>query len=337
MRTPPVTASPLRPARLALLLAGLAVSAAAAPVGLAPAGLAAQDVNVLLPTDSIEARLASGAFEILDRRGSRFEGDRTSRVALSYPDGVMLVTKWARSAPGGETFNNVPRYEMAAYEVQKLFLDESEFVVPPTVARAFTLDWYRELEPGASATFRNTKSVVVVLQYWLVNVTGTDFWDAARFEADTVYARHLANFNILTHLIFHGDENAGNYLISRAPDNPRVFSVDNGVAFSGDVSDRGHNWRRLRVDRLPATTVERLRSVTREELVRQLETVVEFRVLDDGTLEAVEPGPNLSPNRGVRRSGDRIQLGLTAREINGVWSRLERLLRDVDRGSTSVF
>ncbi len=322
---------------MALLMAGLAAAAVGAAGALAPAGVAAQDVNVLLPTDTIEARLAAGPFEILDRRGSRFEGDRTSRVALSYPDGVMLVTKWARSAPGGETFNNNPRYELAAYEIQKLFLDESEYVVPPTVARAFPLDWYRELEPGATATFTGTQSVMVVLQYWLVNVTGTDFWDEDRFQADTLYARHLANFNILTHLIFHGDQNAGNYLISRSPENPRVFSVDNGLAFSGEVSDRGHHWRRLRVDRLPASTVERLRGMTREELVRRLETVAEFRVLDDGTLEAVEPGPNLQPRRGVRRSEDRIQLGLTAREINGVWRRLEGLLRDVDRGDTGVF
>lgn len=308
-----------------VLLAGLA------------SGAGAQDGNILMPVHTIEERLAAGSFEILDRRGSRFEGDRTSRIALSYPDGTMLVAKWARSAPGGEAFNNVPRFELAAYEVQKLFLAEPEYVVPPTVPRVFPLDWYRELEPGAAATFPKTRSVLVVLQYWLFDVTGDGFWDPARFAADSVYARHFANFNILTHLVFHADENVGNYLISRTASNPRVFSVDNGVAFSSDASDRGHQWRRLRVERLPAATVARLRSLTREDVVRQLETLAEFRILEDGTLEATEPTQNIQPRRGVRRSGDRVQLGLTSREISGVWSRIERLLRDVDSGRVGTF
>ena len=41
----------------------------------------------------------------------------------------------------------------------------------------------------------------------------------------------MANFNVFTYLVSHNDENEGNYLISGVEDNPRVFSVDNGLAF----------------------------------------------------------------------------------------------------------
>lgn len=298
---------------------------------------AAQDPNILLPVDSVETLLTRGEFEVMAQQGSRFEGDRTARTALSFTDGTMMVSKWAPAAPGGETFNNVPRYEIAAYEIQKLFLEDAELVVPPTVARAFPLAWYRELDPDVEATFRDTRSVVVVLQYWLFNVTNDEIWDRDRFDADTAYARNFANFNILTYLIRHSDENQGNYLMSRNEDNPRVFSVDNGVAFASQHSDRGYRWRRIRVDRLPAATIDRLRRIAPDDLVRRLETVAEFRVEPDGLLTRVYPGPALDPHEGVRREGDRIQFGLTRTEIDGIRDRLERLLNNVDRGRIELF
>ena len=304
-------------------------------LALFPATAEAQ--GILLPTDSIERLLRDEPFEIIDRRGSRFEGDRTSRVALTFADGTLIPAKWAPAPPGGETFNNVPRYELAAYELQKLFLDEADYVVPPTVVRAFPLDWYRELDPHVRPTFARTGSVLVALQYWLFNVSPDDVWDRGRFQSDTTYARHFADFNIFTYLARHGDENEGNYLISRSADNPRVFAVDNGVAFGSDRSDRGDRWRHLRVDRLPAGTVARLRSITDEQLTEALESLAEFYVLPGGELEQVEPGNPIENGWGVRRSGNVIQLGLTPREIADVRARLERLLDDVDSGRIAVF
>lgn len=304
-------------------------------------GVEAQDSNVILPVDSIERLLMHEPFEVVDRRPSRgLEGERTDRTALTFADGTMLVAKWARGPAGGDAFNNNPRFERAAYELQKLFLDESEYVVPPTVARTFPLSYYAALDPGdddGAPTFRDTRSALVVLQYWLFNVTDEDFWDRRRFDSDSLYARHFGNFNLFTYLVHHGDQNQGNFLISTARESPRVFSVDNGVSFSSRESDRGYRWRRLRVDRLPAATVERLRSLTAEDLVRQLEILDEFRVLPDGTLERSEPTTNLDPGLGIRRSGDRLQLGLTRREIADVWDRISRIVSDVDRGRREVF
>lgn len=312
------------------VLVALAVLAATGPAS-------AQDSNILDPPDTVEKRLIHDHFEIVDRRGSRFEGDRTSRVALEFDDGQMMVAKWAPAPRGGEAFNNNPRYEVASYEIQKLFLEPHEYVVPPTVLRAFPLSWYRELDPDARATLRSTESVLVALQYWLFNIAGDDFWDRDRFATDTAYAHHLANFNILTYLIRHNDQNQGNYLISGNTDNPRIFSVDNGLAFESERSDQGARWRRLRVDRLPEKTVERLRDLTEPELYRRLETVAQFRVEPDGTLTPVPPEAAVEPDRGVRRTDDMIQFGLTRWEIQGVWRRVEHLLGEVEDGHIEVF
>jgi hypothetical protein len=306
-------------------------------VVLVAAPAAGQDSNVMLPADSIEWLLQHASFDIVDIRGTRAVGDRTSRGTLSFADGTLLQAKWAPAPIGGEEFNNSPRFEVASYALQTLFLDPSDYVVPPTVMRAFPVTWARaEADEDAPATWSGTESVLVVLQYFLFNVTQDDFWDEDRFASDTAYARHFGNFNVLTYLVRHNDANIGNYLISTDPANPRVFSVDNGISFSSEASDRGHEWRTLRVDRLPGETVDRLRSLTEADLTSRLETLAQFTVRADGQLVWVPATANLDSNRGVRRDGDTIQIGLTRREINQVWRRVGALLEDVDDGDIAV-
>lgn len=298
--------------------------------------VSAQDANVLFPVSVIEQRLRDEPLNVVDVRGSRMTNDRTQRVVLGYPDSSTMVVKWAKAAPNGAAFNNEPRYEAAAYELQKLFLEPEDYVVPPTIMRAVPVDWYRAYDPAASPTFSNTRSVVLVVQYWLSMVTPENFWDKDRFAKDTVYARHFANFNLLTHLIRHSDANKGNYLISQSAENPRLFSVDNGVAFRSEISDRGYEWRELRVDRLPHATVERLRQITREDLDNALGVIVHFDI-QDGQLVRAEPAGNLRDGRGVRRTDAAIQFGLTRAEIGDVEGRLRRVLQRVDEGKIEVF
>lgn len=306
-------------------------------LAVAPTGIAAQG-NILHPPDTVEKRLAHDDFEIVDSRPSRgLPDERTSRNALAFDDGTMMVVKWAPAPRGGEAFNNSPRYEVAAYEAQKLFLEPHEIVVPPTVLRPFDLDWVRTLEPDADATFEGTASVLVVLQYWLFNIAGDNFWDRDRLARDSVYARHLANFNIFTYIIRHNDQNEGNYLISEADGDPRIYSVDNGLAFASDMSDQGARWRRFRVDRLPSETIERLRKLTEDDVRRQLETVAQFRIQPDGTLTAEPAQPALEPGKGIRRTDRTIQVGLDRREIRDVWRRIQHLLDRVDNGDFELF
>jgi hypothetical protein len=340
MRTVQRTASSPNPLALALALA-LALLRAVAPALALPTLAAAQqattrDANVLFPIPVIEQRMRFDSLVVIDVRGSRAEGDRTQRVVLTYPDSSTMLIKWAKSAPGGSAFNNEPRYEIAAYELQKLFLDEDDYVVPPTLARAVPVDWFRRFDPEATPTFDDVNSVVLVMQYWLSSVTNEGFWDRKRFDTDTLYARYLANFNILTHLIRHSDSNSGNFLISQYDGKPRVFSVDNGVSFRSDESNRGFEWRELRVNRLPRATVERLRAITPEDLQRTLGVVAHFDRAGD-QLVLGQPGENFNPGRGVRRSPAAVQFGLTASEIRDVENRLRRLLQRVDQGRIQVF
>lgn len=315
----------LRPVRLALIALALAAAAARA-----------QDANYMFPVERLELLLRDSTFRVTDIRGARAEGDRTQRVVLEFSDSVRFAAQLAKAPQGGGTFNNQPRYELAAYALQKLFLEPDEYVVPPTVVRAFPLAWLRQFDPTASATFDGTASVVVALKYWLLQVTPEQFFDRDRARRDTVYERYLGNFNIVTYLIRHVDANEGNYLISQDTNRPRVFSVDNGVAFESEVSNQGDEWRRLRVERLPRATIDRLRGLTPERLHEVLAVLVQFDI-HDGLLVNVEPGSNLSDGRGVRRADNTVQFGLSAREIRGIADRLRSLLRDVDRGRIKMF
>ncbi len=298
---------------------------------------AAQDTNVTLPTDSIEYLLAKGAFMLPDTLvGTRFAKDRTQRVPLFYHDGTGVLVKWAEAPKGGQEFNNEPRYEVAAYDFQKLFLDPSDYVVPPTVLRMLPLDWYQSISKHAEQTFHNARSVLVVLQYFLYDVTADDVFDKQRFDSDSVYARHWADANILTYLIDHKDENKGNLLISRSASNPRVFAVDNGVAFRSPKSDRGDRWSRFQVRRFPHHTVDRLRTITKEELQEKLGVLAQFE-LEGDTLVRVPPTKNLRPHYGVRQHDGEVQLGLTEGEIGDIWQRLRDFLYEVDHGRYKEF
>lgn len=295
-----------------------------------------QDPHIRLAPDTVESLLTRDSFDLVLAKDTRFEGDRTQQALLDF-SGRLILVKWAPAPAEGSAFNNEPRYELAAYRVQKLFLDPADYVVPPTVVRCFPLDWYHEeLKRLVSPTFPDTKFVMVALQYWVFGVGAENVFDETRFERDPAYARHLANLNILTYLIRHNDANRGNVLLSKIPDNPRLFAVDNGLAFGSEGSYQGHDWRRLRVDRLPRESVERLRGLTREKLQRELGVLAQFEERE-GHPTAVEPGKNLDPGKGVRRGDRVVQLGLTEKEVSGVWDRLAALLERVDSGELGLF
>ncbi len=311
------------------------IAAGAILAGAYPTPTRAQ--HIIHPVDLIEQRLLHEPFQVTGSQGSRAEGDRTQQVSMSFEDSLVILVKWAKVAQNGETFNNVPRYEVAAYEIQKLFLEEADYVVPPSVLRSFPLAWYQaEYEEGARPTFGNTGSVFVTLQYWLwPPLTPFGELDRERFRNDDQYARGVANFNVLTYLIRHSDSNLGNYLMSDS-DASRIFSVDNGVAFRSAASNRGFYWRDLRVDRVPASTAERLARITLEDLQERLGVVAQFELRDDH-YEMVEPGANFNAGSGVRRRDGVLQFGLTTAEIRDVHGRLERLVSQIASGRLTAF
>ena len=303
------------------------------------ATVAAQDVNIPRPADEIERELATAPFVITAAEISRpkAKGDITLKAEVSFGGAPSYRVKLRRAEPGAEDFNNRPRYDLAAYELQKLFLDPAEYVVPPTALRMMPLADVQPHSPEAKPTFKGSDDVLVVLQYWLNEVKViADVYSPERFAADPEYARHIGQLNVLTFLIEHGDSNVGNFLISRAETGPRVFSIDNGVAFEFNESDRGQLWMKMRVDRLPADTVQRLRRVTLEELLRRLGVLAQWQ-LQDGRWVAMTPGDNLAPGRGVRKEDGIVQLGLREADIDQVWRQLGRLLEQVDDGKIATF
>ena len=74
-------------------------------------------------------------------------GDITLRADVSFGDGPPFRVKLRKAEPGADDFNNVPRYDLAAYELQKLFLDPPEYVVPPTSLRMLPSRNSRNIRP----------------------------------------------------------------------------------------------------------------------------------------------------------------------------------------------
>ena len=205
-----------------------------------------QDSNIQLLIAEIERKLKFETFEV--KKIEEFEHLRfqalaakvklPKRVTLEHGDGTEMRVRWKTSERGGQAFNNQPRYQIAAYRFQQLFLDSNDYVVPPTVGRCLPVGQYRGIEQNAKPTFKNTEVVFFILQYWLDNVTNENIFDEVRFKSDSIYARHFANMNIFSCLIKHSDSNKGNFLISTDPANPRVFAVDNDIAFGKATMSR---------------------------------------------------------------------------------------------------
>jgi hypothetical protein len=299
--------------------------------------LTSQDANITMPAARIETLLRDSAFRPVAAQGSRFKGDRTEHVLLAFNDSTAIEVKWAVAPRGGEEFNNQPRYEAAAYELQKLFLDERDYVVPPTVLRMVPQSVFAS-SPGLKGepTFEGGQSVLVALQYWTAGVTPDDVFNPKRADRDSLYARHLGDLNILTYLIRHRDANKGNMLLSADTANPRLFAVDNGVAFNSPPSNRGTDWQFMRVKRVSARTADRLRGITDSSLTAALAVVAQFERRGDDYI-ATALGPNLDSGEGVRRNGATLQFGLTSMEIDGVGDRLKQLLKEIDKGKIKTF
>ncbi len=317
-----------------------ALSAVSALMLIAFAGVSqAQDANITLPVPELERMLATDPFTIVTAEISRpkAKGDITLKAEVSFDGRPPIRVKLRKAEPGADTFNNQPRYDLAAYRLQALFLDPKEYVVPPTAARFLPLEEFDKYSPGVRRTFSGADEALAVLQYWLQDVkVVADVYVPALFATDPAYARAVGQMNVLTYLIEHGDSNVGNFLISSSQTGPRVFAVDNGVAFAAAASDRGRQWADMRVDRLPADTVERLRAITLDALREQLAVVAQW-ALEDGHFVPAPLGPSLSTNRGVRRNGAVLQMGLTKPEVERVWRNRQRLLDMVDGGKLKTY
>ena len=181
---------------------------------LVPAALVGQDLNVTRPAVELERLLAEAPMRIVSAEISRpkAKGDITLKADVAFGDEPPMRVKLRKSMPGADEFNNVPRYDLAAQELQKLLVDPVDYFVPPTALRFVPIDELRRYTDDVRPTFRGSDEVLAVVQYWLQEVKVVeDVLGPARFAADPVYARHIGQLNVFTYLIDHRDSNVGNF------------------------------------------------------------------------------------------------------------------------------
>jgi len=341
----------MRPRSLALALAVVATSAVActavrgddpdarALVRLAAAARPPAGSNWPLPPSKLEHDFVHHHFKVLSHEpiGAGVTGAVKEKVRVSA-HGDEFSVKWKRMPRGADGWNNAPRKEIAAYEIQKWFLDPQDYVVPTTMLRCTPLARFRAVEADAEPTLPGTRCVLGTVTAWLEDVTVPgELYDEDRFFREPSYAYHMVSFNLLAYLIDHRDGRRGNFLVAKDEDNRRVYAVDNGIAFGAWLFNYFvRNWNDIRVPALRREAVERLRRIGPAEL-DALGVLVEMRADAAGVLQPVEPAANLDPERGARVAPGRLQLGLTRDEIEDVAERLEELLEDVDEGEIAVY
>ncbi len=336
---------------LAVLLLLVLGSCASQPLGFAPSWDASSPVvpvpapsaSWALPPPELETLMREERFEVVSRERAPRGMTGPRKLEVYYPKADLeLRIKWKPLPQGArETLNNAPRKELAAYEVQKLFLDPSDYVVPTTVLVSLPFDEY-DFRASIEPTIEGTNSVLGIAAYWLRNVEPVrDLLDEERFLADPIYAYNVANLNVLTYLIGHRDNHFGNFLLSTDEADPRLYSVDNGVAFDSKLYNfflvlAYEQWNVIRVPALSRRTVERLRGVTRADLDRALGRLADLEVDADGHVRVVSPDPSVEAEMD-RPSEATLRLGLTSRQIDKLEGRIRKLLQRVDAGEIPLF
>jgi hypothetical protein len=250
------------------------------------------------------------------------------------------VTVKAKRAPEDlDGINNAPRKELAAYALQRLFLDPEDYVVPSTAIRCVPLEVWREARDSTTPPqVPGTRCVLVNVSLWMKEVTVPEvLYDKERFLTDPTYARYLADFNLFTYLADHSDGRSGNFLVSTDEARRQVFAIDNGITFDPFWYNYFvPNWDALRVAALRRQSIERLREL-REEDLDVLLVVQQLEEDGSGMLRTVPPGPPIDPEDGTSVKDGVVQFGLTDDEIEEVWERIEELLEDVDDGDIPLF
>ncbi len=256
---------------------------------------------------------------------------------LLTDDQEPLDVKWKEAPPGGDAWNNSPRREIGVYEVQKLFLDAEDYIIPTVVVRGVEFDVYRSVSETPSTNIAGTQFVYGALAVWLHDAVQPEHvFDRELFSRNHRYAYHFGNLNLLHYLTEHRDARASNFLMCTDPLNPKVFSIDNGIAFGRTVYNF-FTWHfdKIRVDRLPRRSIDRLRQLTRADLDR-LAVLAELHADAGGVLRSVPSGLNLDSHEGNRIRPGIVQIGLTTTEIDDIAIRIQQLLGRIDRGELSV-
>jgi len=301
-------------------------------------GTARAGENFAISPGEAERRLGQEPFEIIEAKRTASGVAGAQRWRLRYRDGPVVKAKW-KAAPNymADGWNNSPRREIAAYEIQKWFLDPQDYVVPPSEVRCIPLAAYREVEPDARPTLRGIDCVYGVLALWLENVEEPpEIWHPQLFEQGGYYRFSIAATNVLTFLIGHRDGRPANFLWSTG-ESRHVYSIDNGISFHAfPYNFLVKNWNGIRVPALPRTIIERLARVSPEQ-IRGLAILRHLEADSAGVLQVKQASENLDPGEGTRLAGTTLQFGLRAKEVKEVEERIRKLVQQAESGLLPLF
>lgn len=264
-------------------------------------------------------------------------------VDITFPElHEDIKFKWKVSPSAGdglENFNNSIARELATYQIQKLFLDPEDYVVPTSLGFCVPYEVHsRYLGLEATPQIEGSDCVFGNASVWLQDIHEPDvLFEESRFLKDPNYAYFLSNFNILTYLVEHRDARSANVMTSKDEQRRQVFTVDNTTTFGTiPYNPYATNWNIIRAPALRKETIDRLRKIKREDL-DFLGVVAQLDKNKENIFQNVLPGKNMDDDASVRIQPDSVQFGLTEDQIDDVWDRLEELINDVDDGKIPVF
>ncbi len=298
------------------------------------------------PASQVEEMLA-GDLEILsmDDTPSGSQGAKILTLrGWTRGQATVFRVRWRAQSSSGLV--NEPRKELAAYAVQKLFLNEDELIAPPTMAHCFPIGHYLRFAPKESPTFASADCVLGFASLWLEGVKtvesaredhwlddGDGIWDEGLFEKNAMYRASVGNANLLTHLINHGDAHELQFMLEKTPRGLRTYVVDNSIALRSIKNPMlllREDWSQVQVPSLPSRAIARLKALTAQDVAR-LATITELELHDrqlSVTKQPLETPP--SDPKEMSWHGDRLRIGLTQGEIELVSSRIRDLLARPD-------
>ncbi len=265
------------------------------------------------------------------------------KVLVTFPGlHKEIKFKWKAAlseSDGLENYDNSIARNLAAYQIQKLFLDPEDYVIPTSMAFCIPSQHYSQfLGLKATPQLAGSDCVLGNASVWMLDVQLPEVvFEEQHFLTDPNYAYFLSNLNIVAYLVEHRDGRSGNILASKDHSRPQLFFIDNDTTFgTNPYNPFARNWNIIRVPALRKETIDRLRQVKRKDL-DFLGVVAQLDKGSDNVFRNVVPGKNRGAKKPVRISKNSVQFGLTKEQLSDVWMRLKQLIKKVDSGEIPVF
>jgi len=265
------------------------------------------------------------------------------KVLVTFPGlHKEIKFKWKAALSekdGMENYDNSISRNLATYQIQKLFLEPEDYVIPTSMVYCIPAQNYSQiLELEATPQIEGSGCIFGNASVWMQDVKVPEVvFVEQHFLTNSNYAYFLSNLNILAYLVEHRDGRSGNILASKDNDRPQLFIIDNDTTFgTNPYNPFANNWNIIRVPALRKETIDRLRSIKRRDL-EFLGVVAQLDKGSDKVFRNVKPEKNMNPRKSVRISESTVQFGLSKGQIDDVWKRVKVLLKRIDSGEIPVF